>query len=102
MKHSARRTGLALFAGLCAVAFAIAAAAQVGGSFEISSGTIDNGGGIATGDGLSVDGTIGQPDAGLAAGGSFVLQGGFWTRDTADLIFRDSFEQTNTAKENRQ
>jgi hypothetical protein len=45
--------------------------------------TIDGGGGISTGGGYSVSGTIGQPDAGLLTGGAFSLQGGFWGVVTA-------------------
>jgi hypothetical protein len=41
--------------------------------------SVDGGGAISsTGSGYSVDGTIGQPDAGIARGGSYTLVGGFW------------------------
>lgn len=40
--------------------------------------TIDGGGATSTGGQYAVSGTIGQPDAGTTAGGSYVLEGGFW------------------------
>ncbi len=39
---------------------------------------MDGGGGTATGGGFTVQGTIGQPDAGLMSGGDFTLAAGFW------------------------
>ena len=41
--------------------------------------TIDGGGGTSTGSVYSVTGTIGQPDAGTMTGGSYTLDGGFWS-----------------------
>jgi len=40
--------------------------------------TIDGGGGTSTGGVYTVQGTIGQPDAGILTGGNYSLQGGFW------------------------
>ena len=61
-------TGLILAAG---------ASAQ---SLEISSYTIDGGGGTSAGGVYSLSGTIGQPDAGgPMTGGVFELAGGFWS-----------------------
>jgi hypothetical protein len=41
--------------------------------------TMDGGGGtFSTGGVLSLGGTVGQPDAGSCAGGTLVLDGGFW------------------------
>lgn len=49
-------------------------------SFSIDWHTIDGGGGASAGGGFSVNGTIGQPDAGASlAGGGFALTGGFWS-----------------------
>ena len=72
---------------------AIALAQQSGGDFEITSSTIDNGGGISVGGEYSLTGTIGQPDANpqTSSGGQFSLAGGFWAR-IVDLVFKDSFE----------
>jgi hypothetical protein len=48
-------------------------------NYSINWFTIDGGGGASTGGGLTVRGTIGQPDAGGAlANGTFSLAGGFW------------------------
>src|SRR6059036_3754082 len=59
------------------IAFAIpfSVAAQ---QYKIDWFTIDGGGGTSSGGPYTLSGTIGQPDAGRLAGGSFVLEGGFW------------------------
>ena len=47
--------------------------------FEITSSTIDGGGGTSTGGVYSVSGTIGQPDAGpTLTNGQYAVAGGFW------------------------
>src|SRR4051812_48100898 len=46
--------------------------------FSVDWFTIDGGGGTSTGGVFSVSGTIGQPDAGSLAGGSYTVEGGFW------------------------
>jgi len=46
--------------------------------FAIDWFTIDGGGGMSTGGVYSVNGTIGQPDAGEMSGGQYSLVGGFW------------------------
>lgn len=40
--------------------------------------TIDGGGGASTGGIYTLNGTIGQPDAGPMSGGIYKLEGGFW------------------------
>ncbi len=53
--------------------------AQSGDGYTITRSTIDGGGLTqATGGEYTLSGTIGQPDAGLATGGGYRLQGGFW------------------------
>jgi len=53
--------------------------AQVGGEYDLSHNTIDGGGAtFSTGDGYSLGGTAGQPDAASMSGGIYVLNGGFW------------------------
>jgi hypothetical protein len=47
-------------------------------TYSIDWFTIDGGGGTSTGGVYSVSGTIGQPDAGVLAGGNYSLVGGFW------------------------
>ena len=58
-----------------------AALAQSGGSFDLTWYTVDGGGhawSAGAGGDFVLGGTIGQPDAGLLAGGAFGLAGGFW------------------------
>ena len=49
------------------------------GQFEITRSTVDGGGGSSTGGTVEMQGTVGQPDAGLQTGGPYTLRGGFWT-----------------------
>jgi hypothetical protein len=47
--------------------------------FRIARSTIDGGGNVrCSGGNFELSGTIGQPDAGVLAGGDFELTGGFW------------------------
>jgi hypothetical protein len=71
-KHAILVAALALSAGS-------AATAGGPGGLAINWYTIDCGGGKSTGGGLTLSGTVGQPDAGLVAtGGTLRLTGGFW------------------------
>jgi hypothetical protein len=57
-----------------------AAFAQSGGPYSLTWSTLDGGGGASAGGGLTLNGTIGQPDAGAPmSGGGFTLTGGFWS-----------------------
>lgn len=47
-------------------------------AFTLSWSTVDGGGGKSSGGSYSLNGTIGQPDAGSMSGGTFDLAGGFW------------------------
>jgi hypothetical protein len=47
-------------------------------NYSVDWHTIDGGGGTSTGGLYSVSGTIGQPDAGVMAGGNYSVAGGFW------------------------
>lgn len=62
-------TAITLFAG--------AATVRAGG-FELDWHTVDGGGGGAVAGGLTLSGTIGQPDAHLMSGSGLTLVGGFW------------------------
>jgi hypothetical protein len=53
--------------------------AQTGGLFDLSWNTIGGGGGSSSGGDYALGGTVGQPDAGVSAGGGFTLGGGFWS-----------------------
>ena len=50
----------------------------VNAQFAIDWFTIDGGGGVSSGGGFTLTGTIGQPDTGTLCGGNYTLQGGFW------------------------
>jgi hypothetical protein len=54
------------------------APASSGGSYTLDWSTIDGGGGTSSNGSLTVSGTLGQPDAGIVAGGAYTLSGGFW------------------------
>ena len=48
-------------------------------SYDLSWWTVDAGGHtFSTGEGYTLGGTIGQPDAGALTGGDYTLGGGFW------------------------
>jgi hypothetical protein len=47
--------------------------------YRIAWSRIDSGGGSSTGGVYRLKGSAGQPDAGLATGGDYVLSGGFWS-----------------------
>ena len=70
------KAALVLVALLCCLVLARAVLAQEG--YELSWWTVDGGGGVSSGGGYTLTGTIGQPDAGGLAGGGYSLPGGFW------------------------
>lgn len=63
------------------------APAMLTAQYEITSHTIDGGGGFSAGGAFELEGTIGQHDAGPNSGmtgGSYALVGGFWAMSPAD------------------
>ena len=61
------------------VAVVTLGAALLAAPFEMTRSTIDGGGAVRSAGGdYELSGTIGQPDAGVLAGGSFEITGGFW------------------------
>ena len=63
---------------------ALTASTAAAQPFEITSSTIDNGGGTLTSASYTLSGTIGQPDAGeTLVGSTYELRGGFWTANAA-------------------
>jgi hypothetical protein len=52
--------------------------AQSGGGYDLRWNTLGGGGGPSAGGSFTLNGTIGQADAGTMSGASFVLSGGFW------------------------
>ncbi len=86
---------------ITAVPISVVLAQSSGGDFEITRHTIDNGGGLSTGGGFELVGSIAQPDASLqtASGGDFQVTGGFWANGSVitpsgELLFSDSFESS--------
>jgi hypothetical protein len=77
---------------LLLICFSFSAAAQTGGTYDLSHSVIASGGGSnSAGGNFRIDGTSGQPLAGtISGGGTFSLRGGFWTFDllapTAALV----------------
>ena len=64
---------------LALLALSASLASSVAQNFTIHWHTIDGGGGTSTGGVFTVNGTIGQPDAGgPMTGGGYSLTGGFW------------------------
>jgi hypothetical protein len=60
--------------------------AQTGGGYDLTWSTIDDGGGTSSGDTYTLDGTIGQFDAGVMSGGAYTVSGGFWGGSAAVLV----------------
>jgi hypothetical protein len=61
---------------------AILAAAQSGGSYDLSHNVTAGGGTHSTGGSFDLTGTVGQPQAGtVSTGASYNLRGGFWAYD---------------------
>ncbi len=65
-----RFAAVALILGVASVGFAQ--------TYDLTWHSIDGGGGFSAGGSFELEGTIGQPDAGILTGGNFELSGGFW------------------------
>lgn len=63
---------------LLCVAALLAAAPGYGLAADLTSWTVDGGGGTMSGGTWVLNGTFGQPDAGVMAGSTYTLFGGFW------------------------
>jgi hypothetical protein len=55
-------------------------------SYAIDWWTVDGGGGVSDGGEYTLQGTIGQPDAGSINGGDYTLDGGFWVESILDFL----------------
>ena len=92
-----RREGLAVLIALLATGSGSRAG---NGDLDVTSHTIDGGGGYSSGGGYSVIGSIAQPDADPlhpASGGDFTVIGGFipgaiTTSSQGNGVFADGFE----------
>ena len=63
---------------ICGVVLAFLTSTGQAQSFSIPWFTFDGGGGPSSGGSFSLNGTIGQPDAGTMSSGNYSLAGGFW------------------------
>jgi hypothetical protein len=55
------------------------AMAQSGGVYDLTWNSVDGGGGgLLTGGSYTLNGTVGQHEAGSLSGGAYTLVGGFW------------------------
>ena len=70
---------LAVFALCLLASVLVAAPGTPADSFSIPWWTVDSGGGASQGGPYALSGSIGQADAGSAAGGNYILTGGFWS-----------------------
>ena len=69
------------------IAFITSTALATNG-YQISWRTVDGGGGVSKSAGgeYTLQGTIGQHDAGSSQGGTYNLDGGFWVRGILNLL----------------
>ncbi len=66
-----------------------AGVSAAGDEFSLAWWTASSGGETSTAGEITLAGTFGQPEAGLAAGGEFSLAGGFWVpQDSAEITYR--------------
>lgn len=54
--------------------------------YDLTWSSIDGGGGSSTGGVYTLNGTIGQTDAGSLSGGGYTLSGGFWVGAASVLM----------------
>ncbi|MEZ5065870.1 MAG: T9SS type A sorting domain-containing protein [bacterium] len=80
------RAGVRVIGSLLTAALLCAAPATVSAQFVLRAFTIDGGGGQSAGGTFALHGTIGQPDAGVLSGSTFVLAGGFWFGGTVSAV----------------
>jgi len=59
--------------------------------------TVDGGGGTSSGGPFVLEATVAQPDTAGPSGGSWVLDGGYWSPFAPIPIFVDGFESGDTS-----
>jgi hypothetical protein len=73
------RKFLLLLLGVGVLLLLVGLVALAQGGYELSWWTVDGGGHTySAGGGYELGGTIGQPDAGVLAGGGYTLSSGYW------------------------
>ena len=75
---------------LMLISTAVLAKTYSGPVYDLSWHSIDGGGGLSTGGGYELTGTIGQPDAGEMTGGGYFLHGGFIALPPAEACPADT------------
>lgn len=79
MRIARKRITLLLARAVFLTVVTSAALAQTGEGYDLSWWTVDAGGRtLSTGEGYTLGGSVGQPDAGLLTGGNYTVGGGFW------------------------
>jgi hypothetical protein len=69
-------------------------ASAASGQLQLDWYTIDGGGGTCSGGTISITGTIGQPDATAATGGTIECAGGFWSAFGAPVCYANCDHST--------
>jgi hypothetical protein len=80
MKHKFKWRPLMVFIFLISLFFLAGAVwAQTSGDYSLAWNTVDSGGGLrSTGGAYTLNGSIGQAEAGVVLGGAYSVAGGFW------------------------
>jgi len=73
-----RRERLSILLTSLALLFLLGGAALASNGYSLDWWTVDGGGGVSQGGSYTLQGSIGQPDAGLLNADSYGMGGGFW------------------------
>lgn len=71
----------------------VVAAPPTGGDFVMEASVVQNGGGMAMGEDLTLQSVVGQAASITMARGGFQLQGGLLAPGVTDILFFDYFEE---------
>ena len=74
-----------VMAAILTLALSRAASAKPADGYAIARYTVNGGGGTSGGGAYTLDGSIGQQDAGSQSGGAYVLAGGLWDGLASEL-----------------
>lgn len=86
-----RNQALLLATIVCLLALAVPALAQ--GGYSVGWWSADGGGGVVTGNGYALSGTVGQAEAGTPSmsGGTYAVANGYWAKTDGASGAADSF-----------
>jgi hypothetical protein len=82
MNKTGNRKRVSVAIAVILLTFLTLSMGQAGTGLSINWWTVDGGGGMSSAGQMSLNGSVGQPDAGTMSGGSYHLRGGFWTVPT--------------------